>query len=129
MALKITDDCISCQPSACGDGLVWAGNEDCDDGNQDNSDDCLDNQNCSDDHVCQFNTCDDLDCGAAHKHCDVDDQIVTLAYPVGVHGIPKETAQAAETAQRLSTRLPRRQVANPGLTSAAAIRLSVSGAT
>ncbi|MCA9693901.1 MAG: hypothetical protein KC636_30215, partial [Myxococcales bacterium] len=30
-----TDDCLSdCTAASCGDGVVWAGNEECDDGDQ-----------------------------------------------------------------------------------------------
>jgi cysteine-rich repeat protein len=41
-----TDDCVDCLPAQCGDGHVFAGEEDCDDGDDDNNDEC--SNNCED---------------------------------------------------------------------------------
>ncbi|MBZ5709271.1 hypothetical protein K7C98_08355 [Nannocystis pusilla] len=47
-----TDACLpNCEPASCGDGLVHAGVEECDDGNGDDADACT--------NACSKNTCGD----------------------------------------------------------------------
>jgi cysteine-rich repeat protein len=38
-----TDACVFCKNAICGDGFVWAGNEECDDANENENDLCLNN--------------------------------------------------------------------------------------
>src|SRR5690606_38547542 len=66
----------TCAAASCGDGQVWLGVEQCDDGNDDNTDACLDTcaaASCGDGHVwANHEACDDanrIDDDGCHNDC------------------------------------------------------------